>query len=104
MRRRRPVDHIPHTRTKHDPFDSPHKCAIACLTDKHKSFDFHLDDSCANHEPLANLDFHLNEHPRVGEYHLIELLGRGGQGEIWKALRTEPRIEFVALKLLSHKA
>ena len=104
MRRRRPVDHIPHTRTKHDPFDSPHKCAIAGLTDKHKSFDFHLDDSCANHEPLANLDFHLNEHPRVGDYHLIELLGRGGQGEIWKALRTEPRIEFVALKLLSHKA
>ena len=104
MRRRRPVDHIPHTRTKHDPFDSPHKCAIAGPTAAQNSFDFQLNEARANHESLANLDFHLNEHPRVGEYHLIELLGRGGQGEIWKALRTEPRIEFVALKLLSHKA
>ena len=104
MRRKYQVDHISHTRTPHNRFDSPHKGAIADPTATHKSCDFRLDESCANQEPLANLDFHLNEHPRVGEYHLIELLGQGGQGEIWKALRTEPRIEFVALKLLSRKA
>jgi serine/threonine protein kinase len=102
--RRSPVDHVPHTRTQHDPSDSPHKCAIASPTATHRSFGFRLNEAYANREPLANPDFHRREHPRVGEYHLIELLGRGGQGEIWKALRTEPRIEFVALKLLSREA
>jgi serine/threonine-protein kinase len=33
---------------------------------------------------------------------LIERLGRGSQGEVWKAVQIEPRIEIVALKLLLH--
>ena len=37
---------------------------------------------------------------RVGRYHLIERLGRGSQGEVWKAVQLEPPVELVALKLL----
>lgn len=37
----------------------------------------------------------------VGEYLLIERLGGGGQGTVWKAVRTEPFVELVALKMLS---
>ena len=36
----------------------------------------------------------------MGRYHLIEPLGQGSQGEVWKAVQLEPRIELVALKLL----
>jgi serine/threonine-protein kinase len=38
---------------------------------------------------------------RLGRYHLIAPLGRGSQGEVWKAVQTEPIVELVALKLLS---
>jgi eukaryotic-like serine/threonine-protein kinase len=40
------------------------------------------------------------EYPRVGPYRLIQRLGRGSQGEVWKAVRLEPPVEIVALKLL----
>jgi serine/threonine protein kinase len=43
-------------------------------------------------------------HPRVGRYHLIEAMGRGSQGEVWKAAQLRPRVQFVALKLLGHSA
>src|SRR5437763_10923456 len=37
---------------------------------------------------------------RLGPYRLLERLGQGAQGEVWKALQVEPGIEFVALKVL----
>jgi serine/threonine-protein kinase len=43
--------------------------------------------------PLASGD-------RLGAYRLLERLGRGGQGDVWKALRREPLVELVALKVL----
>jgi eukaryotic-like serine/threonine-protein kinase len=38
---------------------------------------------------------------RLGRYRLIEPIGRGSQGEVWKALQVEPLVEEVALKLLA---
>ena len=46
-----------------------------------------------NRPPLAPGD-------RLGGYRLLERLGRGGQGDVWKALRREPFVELVALKVL----
>jgi eukaryotic-like serine/threonine-protein kinase len=43
--------------------------------------------------PLASGD-------RLGGYRLLERLGRGAQGDVWKALRREPVVELVALKVL----
>ncbi|HZW33146.1 MAG TPA: serine/threonine-protein kinase [Isosphaeraceae bacterium] len=37
---------------------------------------------------------------RLGPYRLLERLGQGAQGEVWKALRLDRRAEFVALKVL----
>jgi eukaryotic-like serine/threonine-protein kinase len=50
----------------------------------------------------ASLGHHLNGgQPRVGRYHLIERLGGGAQGEVWKAVQIEPPVGLVALKLLT---
>jgi serine/threonine protein kinase len=37
---------------------------------------------------------------QLGPYRLIERLGQGGQGEVWKSRRVEPQGELVALKIL----
>lgn len=41
---------------------------------------------------------------RIGPYRLIERLGRGRQADVWRALRTEPTFEEVALKVLPASA
>src|SRR5215831_13282132 len=36
----------------------------------------------------------------IGAYHLMQLLGEGGMGEVWRAEQTEPFHRVVALKLI----
>lgn len=36
----------------------------------------------------------------VGPYHLLELIGQGGMGQVWRAEQTEPLRRIVALKLI----
>jgi eukaryotic-like serine/threonine-protein kinase len=38
---------------------------------------------------------------RFGPFRLIRRLGRGAQGDVWKARRYEPNLDIVALKVLS---
>jgi eukaryotic-like serine/threonine-protein kinase len=58
-------------------------------------------------ESDSKLDFHCvpdRSLPRVGRelgpYRLVEWLGRGAEGDVWKAVRREPVEELVALKIL----
>ncbi len=37
---------------------------------------------------------------QLGPYRLLERLGRGAQGDVWKALRRDPFVELVAIKIL----
>jgi serine/threonine-protein kinase len=37
---------------------------------------------------------------QLGPYRLLERLGRGAQGDVWKALRRDPFAELVAIKVL----
>lgn len=38
---------------------------------------------------------------QFGRFHLVERLGSGRQGQVWKAIQLEPIVETVALKLLA---
>ena len=40
---------------------------------------------------------------RVGPFRLLERLGRGGQADVWRALRLEPTMMEVALKLIPER-
>ncbi len=49
----------------------------------------------------AMLDSVLQPGVRFGPFRLIRRLGRGAQGDVWKARRYEPHLDIVALKVLS---
>jgi serine/threonine-protein kinase len=56
-----------------------------------------------DHDHTANLEYRFDGgRSRVGRYHLIERVGQGKQGEVWKAIPIEPPVELVAMKLLLH--
>lgn len=42
----------------------------------------------------------LTDH-KFGRFHLVERIGSGRQGQVWKAIQLEPFVETVALKVLS---
>ncbi len=48
-------------------------------------------------EPVRS---HLKSGQVLGRFRLLEWLGRGGEGDVWKAVRLEPVQELVALKIL----
>lgn len=49
----------------------------------------------------AVLESKLQPGIRFGPFRLIRRLGRGAQGDVWKARRHEPYLDIVALKVLS---
>jgi eukaryotic-like serine/threonine-protein kinase len=49
----------------------------------------------------AMLEAALRPGIRFGPFRLIRRLGQGAQGDVWKARRQEPFLDFVALKVLS---
>jgi eukaryotic-like serine/threonine-protein kinase len=55
---------------------------------------------CALSPAVRHQTMTLEPGRRLGPYELLERLGQGGQGEVWKTRRAGPDGEFVALKIL----
>ena len=56
-------------------------------------------DTASSAQPAGRISG-LEPGRRLGPYRLVERLGQGGQGEVWKTRRTGPDGELVALKVL----
>jgi len=61
-----------------------------------------IDGACSSPEVYqAAPDSTLKAGMQLGPFRLLKRLGQGAQGDVWKAKRSEPQIEVVALKLLN---
>jgi serine/threonine protein kinase len=69
--------------------DLPDGLCPACLLTAAVNDDLAGDDAPATADlpPLAQEDHHL---PRIRNYHLIELIGEGGMGVVYKVKQREP--------------
>jgi serine/threonine protein kinase/tetratricopeptide (TPR) repeat protein len=57
-------------------------------------------EEMARGDPAQLLAFDAQPGQSIGPYRLIELLGAGGMGEVWRAEQSEPIRRAVALKLI----
>jgi eukaryotic-like serine/threonine-protein kinase len=57
-------------------------------------------EQMARGDPAQLLAFDAQPGQSIGPYHLIERLGSGGMGEVWRAEQSEPIRRTVALKLI----
>ncbi|MDG3002197.1 serine/threonine-protein kinase [Paludisphaera mucosa] len=91
------------------PVDASHAATPSALT--HLLISGAAGDSCGmsldsgiiatSAPPAAPRDSRLRPFQRVGPYRLLARLGRGAQGEVWKAVRGDARSHVVALKILN---
>ena len=58
------------------------------------------DRSLSDTSPAVSTLHHVSNRDRIGPYELIEEIGKGGMGVVWKARQHEPIRRDVALKLM----
>jgi serine/threonine protein kinase len=83
--------------------DGELRLEVASLLSAHATADAILDRSAGDYLPLSALE--ASDEPRqgrrLGAYQLVECLGRGGMGEVWRARRADAQYEKeVAIKLV----